>query len=92
MQERNNGVCFGGHRLYLGGEVATSNPILCTPLQLKLERLFLLGLWCLLIGYLDNNCVMLLYYTINFAYSVKFKQAVHTERVPPTQNVLESVA
>lgn len=35
---------------------------------------------------------MLLYYTINVAYSVKFKQAVHTERVPPTQNDLESVA
>lgn len=35
MQERNNGVCFGGHRLYLGGEVATSNPILCTPLAVE---------------------------------------------------------
>lgn len=62
------------------------------PFQLKLECLFLLGLWCLLIGYLGNNCVMLLYYTINVAYSVKFKQAVHTERVPPTQNDLEGVA
>jgi len=92
MQEREIGVCFGVHRLYLGGEVATSNPILCTSLcswNLNVSSCWVCGVCWLVTLATIAWCYCIIPLTLR---SVKFKQAVHTVREPPTQNDLESVA